>query len=47
MKDVPETDRLALLPPGGMCNYKVKITSIEDVDPELIAWVKQAYDQSG
>jgi len=47
MKDVPATDRLLLLPPGGMCQYKVKVTTIEEADQELIAWIRQAYDAAG
>jgi hypothetical protein len=47
MKGIPETGRLAALPPGGMCNYKVKLTDINEVDPELIAWIREAYNQAG
>lgn len=47
MKDVRGTARLALLPPGGMCQYKVKVTDAADVDAELIAWVRRAYDAAG
>lgn len=47
MKGVEPTDRLAAVPPGGMCNYKVKVTEAAQVDGELIAWIKQAYDSAG
>jgi hypothetical protein len=47
MKDIPATDRLLLLPPGGMCQYKVKVTAIGEVDRELLAWIRHAYDNSG
>jgi hypothetical protein len=47
MKNVKATDRLAALPPGQMCQYKVKITEAAEVDHELIAWIKQAYDAAG
>jgi uncharacterized protein DUF5655/uncharacterized protein DUF4287 len=47
MKGVPETSRLAAQPPGGMCQYKVKVTGPDEVDAELVAWVKQAYDSAG
>ena len=46
MKGVPATDRLLELPPGGMCNYKVKLTNPEEVDEDVIAWVRQAYDSA-
>jgi hypothetical protein len=39
--------RLIEQPPGSMCNFKVKVTQEEEVDDELIAWVKQAYDSAG
>jgi hypothetical protein len=46
MKGVPGTDRLLAQPAGGMCQYKVKLTSPSDVDNELLAWVRRAYDES-
>src|SRR6185436_9543339 len=36
MKGVPPTARLVALPEGGMCQYKVNVTTTEEVDPELI-----------
>ena len=47
MKDVPATGRLQAQPPGGMCQYKVKVTQVSEVDAELIAWIKLAYDRAG
>jgi hypothetical protein len=47
MKGVPATERLVEQPAGGMCNYKVKLTSVAEVDPPLIAWIRQAFDGSG
>ena len=46
MKGVPATGRLEELPPKGMCQYKVKVTDAAQVDAELIAWIKTAYDAS-
>jgi hypothetical protein len=46
MKGVPATSRLTAMPPGGMCQYKVNVTSPSEVDGELIAWIKQAYESS-
>jgi predicted transport protein len=31
---------------SGMCTHKVKLSSINDVDKEVINWLKQAYDKS-
>jgi hypothetical protein len=30
-----------------MCNYKVKVTDVAEVDAELIAWLKRAYESAG
>lgn len=47
MKGVDATSRLIQLPPGRMCQYKVDVTDVKEVNPELIAWIKQAYDSAG
>jgi len=47
MKGVPATDRLLELPPGGMCNYKVKLTSAGEVDRAVIGWIRKAFDSAG
>jgi len=47
MKGVAATARLIELPAGGMCNYKIKVADINEVDDELFAWIRQAYDSSG
>ena len=47
MKDVDSTDRLEALPAGGMCQYRVRLTTIDEVDSELIAWIRTTYDAAG
>lgn len=47
MKGVPATERLLAEKPGGMCQYKVKLTDPRDVDAELLGWIRQAYDSAG
>ena len=47
MKGVEATSRLEMQPPGGMCQYKVKLSDVAEVDHELVAWIRQAYDASG
>jgi hypothetical protein len=47
MKGVPATGRLIELPPGGMCQYRVSLTSVDEVDAELLAWVRLAYEGAG
>lgn len=46
MKQVNAGGRLEQLPPGGMCPYKVRVTSPDEVDRELLGWIRQAYDAS-
>jgi hypothetical protein len=33
--------------PGGMCQFKVKVTGTHEVDAELVGWLRQAYDAAG
>ena len=47
MKDVPATARLVAMPAGQMCQYKVKVTEAKEVDAELLAWVRRAFDAAG
>ncbi|MGE3491644.1 MAG: DUF5655 domain-containing protein [Vicinamibacterales bacterium] len=44
MKDVKGTGRLEAQKPGGMCQFKVKVTAAAEVDKELVGWIRQAYD---
>lgn len=44
MKNISPTDRLEALPPGGMCQYRVFVTSQSEVDAELMSWIKTAFD---
>ena len=47
MKRAPAAARLAEQPAGGMCQYKVFVSDVKEVDKELIGWLKQAYDGAG
>jgi len=46
-KDFKKNSRLAEQPKGSMCNYIVSLTDAEQVDSELIAWLKSAYEGAG
>jgi Domain of unknown function (DUF5655)/Domain of unknown function (DUF4287) len=35
-----------LLEAGGMCSHKVSLTNVEDVDEQLRAWLRAAYDRA-
>jgi hypothetical protein len=30
-----------------MCQYKVRLSSVGEVDDELIGWIRTAYDSAG
>src|SRR5688572_27481559 len=47
MKGIPATSRLVALPPGGMCQYKINVTDVGEVNEELLGWIKQAYQSAG
>jgi hypothetical protein len=47
MRGVPPTERLIELPAGGMCQYRVSLTEVGEVDEELLAWVRNAYASAG
>jgi len=46
-KNLASHPRLKLLPPGGMCQATTRIASAADLDAQLKAWIKQAYDSAG
>jgi hypothetical protein len=39
--------RIHALPPGGMCQFRARITSAADIDKTLLAALRQAYDEAG
>lgn len=47
MKGVTEATRLKALPPGGMCQFKVRLGTLAEVDAELLGWIRTAFDQAG
>ena len=46
-KGLSAAERLIGMPAGSMCNYTVKLTQVDAVDDELIAWIKAAFDGAG
>jgi hypothetical protein len=46
-KGLAAGERLVELPPGGMCQYKLRLASPEEVDAELLAWIRAAFDAAG
>lgn len=46
IKDKPITDRLENSGPfGTMCTHRVRLSEVNDVDKELIGWLKEAYEK--
>ena len=43
-KDFKKNVRLLEQPKGSMCNYIVNLTDAKEVDAELVAWIKSAYE---
>jgi len=39
--------RIQALPPGGMCQFRARITSAAEADKALLAALRQAYDEAG
>lgn len=46
-KGLPPSPRLKDMPAGGMCQYTVRIGSPDEVDAELVGWLRAAYDSAG
>lgn len=45
IKGKPTTDRLENSGPfGTMCTHRVKLTKVEEVDEELLSWLREAYE---
>jgi hypothetical protein len=46
-KGLPADARLKAQPPGGMCAYKLRLSSVDEVDDALVGWLRAAYDAAG
>ena len=46
-RNLQKNARLLEQPKGSMCNYIVNLTDAQEVDSELIAWIKSAYESAG
>ena len=46
-KVLPTSPRLKLMPPGGMCQYTVRLSTAAEIDAELLGWVRSAYEAAG
>lgn len=46
-KDFKQNARLLEQPKGSMCNYIVNVNDPREVDSELVAWLRSAFDGAG
>ena len=46
-RDFKKNARLLEQPKGSMCNYIVNLSDVKEVDSELIAWIRSAYESAG
>jgi hypothetical protein len=46
-RDLKKNARLLEQPKGSMCNYIVNLSDAKEVDSELIAWIKSAFEGAG
>lgn len=47
IKDKPVSGRLENSGPfGTMCTHRVQLTSVDDIDAEVLSWIKEAYNNS-
>jgi len=46
-KSLPPHPRLKAMPPGGMCQYTVRLGGADEVDDTLAEWLRAAYDGAG
>ena len=47
LKDLKKNARLLEQPKGSMCNYIVRVSDATEVDKELFAWIKSAFEAAG
>jgi len=47
VKQLRHSERLKVMPPKSMCQYSLRLSHAEEIDTELLSWVKAAFDAAG
>ena len=47
IKHLDDDERLIAQPAGSLCNYKVRLTSPDQVDQAVVNWVRMAFEAAG
>jgi len=47
IKHFEADERLIEQPAGSMCNYKVRLSEVNQVDEKIVSWVRMAYEAAG
>ncbi len=46
-RQILDDPRLVAQPAGSMCNYKIRLTSLDEIDDAVISWLGAAYAAAG
>jgi Domain of unknown function (DUF5655)/Domain of unknown function (DUF4287) len=47
VKHLAEDSRLVLQPAGSMCNYKIRISDLDEIDESVVGWLREAFNAAG
>jgi hypothetical protein len=47
IKNLEADERLIEQPAGSMCNYKVRLSEVSQIDEKIMSWVQMAYEAAG
>ena len=47
LKGAPGDARVEVLPPGGMCTHRTRLSSVDEVDEGLRTWLQRAWEAAG
>ncbi len=46
-KALADSPRLKAMPAGGMCQYTLRLSTLDEIDAELLAWLAAAFQAAG